>query len=319
MKHSAYVGLVALILLGAFPILADPGTLAAQAPELQGGVRGHVASDAGGPIGGAWVNAADAGGNVVNSAITSADGAYDLSSLPPGSYQLTASARGHKDGNASVLVSGAVPVEKDFKLVHTGPVISGSVTDGKTGRGVANATVEASWSFSCKYDQPCPMMGTAAPSGGTSMMQPMPTSTATKSDGSYVIAVEAGHYSLRAFKDNYRDAYGEVEAQGATQMDFKLVPLSAKNSALEGRVLDAKSGKAIPNAWVNAYPYQAPPPMGDCPPNAACATDASGAPAPAMMPCCCCDYEGNSTQADDQGHYKLGLRAGSYMVSASAQ
>lgn len=303
MKLGASSAAFALILVMSVPLLADPQTSAQAA--LGGAIQGKVSSDVGGPLGGAFVNAVDAGGNTQGSSMTEPDGSYALKGLAPGTYKVTATGRGHADANATVVVA-AVPVTQDFTLKHTGSVIRGTVLDGATGKGIEGVRIDATGGTSCPPNQPCILAGEAR-----SMMVAAPTSTLSGAGGKYALGVEPGSYQLHASKEGWRETWQQVEAQQDATMDLKLTKTPPHNSVLQGRVTDAKTGAPIADAYVNAYPNYPPQPA--CPPDADCA-------AVAVMPCCGDGFwTGNSTQTDREGRYKMLMYAGDYVLSAGAQ
>lgn len=316
---------VAVILLVGLPTVSVPQAIAPSHPEvaLDGGVRGVVASDLGGPLGGAVVVAEREGEQV--SAFTDADGRYQLD-LGAGSWALQASARGHGTRNATaVVVAGGVGSERNFTLPHTGPALRGTVRDAKTGAAVAGATVEAHQDAACRPDQPCPMMEVAP------AYYKMPLQTRSGADGKYALGLDGeGPVNLRVAKDGYRDHWVSIDVQGDTTQDLRLEAVPPKNAVLEGRVVDAKTGAPVAKAWVSAWPGSppraagadepaagggasgsagttiAPSPPVDCPPEADCIDPR------------CCYVEGNSTQTDSDGRFRMGMHPGDFQVSVGA-
>jgi hypothetical protein len=310
LRSLGIVAAVSLLLLVAVPTVSVPVGFAQVATDLGGSVAGTITSDLDAPLGGAIVSVEDASGSTAGSAVSNPDGSYLIESVAAGSYTLRASARGHAEAEKDIIVGGSLATDEDLVLQHTGSVVRGSVTDGRTSEAVPGATIEAQWSYNCKPDAPCPL----AESRDVAMMQPMPTSTVSGRDGGYAISVEPGHYSLRAWKEGFQDAYAELEAaeDGDATINLQLNSIPPRTAALQGQVTDGKTGQPVRDAWVNAWPYYEPEPAADCPPGADC-------PASSTMPVRCCYYnEGNSTSVDEGGHYKMGMYAGRFMVSAYA-
>lgn len=334
MNRATFVGAIAIVLLVAFPALSVPQAVAPSHPvfDTQGGVHGHVLSDLGGPLGGAVVVASRStatGGTSEGSTVwTEPDGSYTLK-LSSGTWNLNVTARAHAGRNASVVVvSESIGAERNFTLVHTGPAIKGIVRDAKTGAGIAGVTVEAHQdnNFRCSPGMACPAVMAES--------YRAPLATRTGADGRYALAVdEKGMVNLRAWRDGYREAWMSIEVQGDTTQDLKLSPMAPKNAVLEGTVTDAKTGRPIANAWVNAYPNYdhrlaaegstSDPATGGGSSGSAGSTvvvdcaDADGAFRDCAAPPCC--QEGNSTQTDSSGRYRMAMYPGTYQFNVGAQ
>lgn len=335
---------VAVILVVGFPSLTVPQT-SAQTSPLVGEVSGFVHSDLGAPLANAIVVAtSNASGSEAQTVYTDEAGHYGLK-LTAGTWRLNVTARAH-DGKAEqvVALAGGVPVEKNFTLVHNGPAIKGKVLDAKTGAPVAEAWVEAypNSGYRCNPNEPCPLAADA-PASGAVMPESyrMPYTTRTKADGTYGVAIDrndAGSVNLRAWKENYRDSYQTIEVTGDTTADLRLEPIPPRSAVLEGRVVDAKTGAPIADAWVNAWPtYDEVQAMeretriaqegsasgggtagsaGSTEPAAPPAVAPSVAPSPAIYPCC--QFEGNSTQTDRDGRFRMAMHPGTYQFSVGA-
>lgn len=321
LRRAAPLAAVAMILLVAYPTLSVPEAVAPSHPQtvpppvrFEGGVKGFVLSDAGSPLWNAWVTAT---GNGVNqTSFTGPDGSY-LLGLPAGQYQLTAGARAHASRNATVLVLGELPVEQNFTLDHTGPVLKGTVRDAKTGAGLGKAQVEVQveGAFGCKPDAPCPL--DARPG-----FYVQPYLVMTGPEGGYAVAVEqGGNAGVRAWRDGYREAWELVAIDGDTVLDLQLQPFPPKSAVLQGTVRDAKAGKPIESAWVSAWPSQ---PRAAAEPPAGAEPSSGTMPSPTVVcpdggdcpePCC---TEGNSSQTDAEGRFRMDMYPGEYTLSVGA-
>jgi protocatechuate 3,4-dioxygenase beta subunit len=314
---------IGLIVLLAYPALPLPLAVGQEAPvpppvSTQGTLAGFVLSDVGFPLGGARVHAEGAGTS--SEAVSNADGSYALG-LASGVWNITVSAAGHATRNASAVVAPAGTAQ-NYTLDHTGSVVRGTVRDGASGRGVADAVVSADPGYDCK-SSPCPMAADTRP-----ILYRPPTSTVTARDGSYALAVEPGTVVLAASKAGYGDTSQQVDASKDAQQDLKLLAIPPQSAVLQGTVTDAKTGQPLADAWVSAYPnvmYAQPAPA-SAPPADANSTSAGsgGAAAPSgaiAMPCYGCGPypQGNSTQTDRSGHYRMAMFPGTYNLNVGAQ
>jgi hypothetical protein len=306
---------VSLVLLFAVPALTVPSAtgqfiVSDPPPET---IIGHVRSDVGAPLGGALLHAESQDGSAAD-AMSEPDGSYAIQAAI-GVWQVTVTASGHDEANASVVVASMGAVQ-DFTLAHHGSVVRGHVRDAKAGAAVGNATVSASGPYQDCKTSPCPL-GAEGGSAMPAYYRP-PTSTLTRGDGSYAIGVERGGVSLQVTQDGYRDGYASVDASEDATQDFALEKVPPKNAVLQGTVTDAKTGEPIADAWVSAWPAYPPYP---CRPEAPCLADstapsgAEGMPAPPPDGCC---YEGNSTQTDAQGRFRMAMYPGNYTLSVGA-
>lgn len=300
-----------LVLLIAYPTLTVPEAVAPShpepAPQFEGGVAGVVRSDVDAPLGGALVRALAGGGEEAARGISEPDGSYRLA-LPPGAYTVVAGARAHREANASVVVSGALPAQQGFLLEHTGFVLRGVVRDARSGAGLAGALLEAHQKIDCVgIWEPCPADDPA--SFG-------PLSTLSGEDGRYALAVEEGHVALRASKAGYRAAWQDAEVRRDIVLDLALQPQPPKNAVLEGRVIDARTGEPVANAWVSAWPNQVVILEGEARSVGSEDTPASPAIYPPPPDCCA---EGNSTQTDREGLFRMEMFPGEYGVNAGAE
>lgn len=335
MKRIGIAAAVAVILVVGLPTLAVPQVMAQTPPspvvDVGGSVQGYVLSDLGGPIAGASIVASsNASGGEPQTVFSDQEGFYALK-LGAGTWRLNVTARAH-DGKADnvVALAGGVPVQKNFTLDHNGWVLRGKVADAKTGAALAGVTVEAhpSSAYRCAPGEPCPL---AAESG---MAMPefyrMPYTTRTGADGSYALAIdknEAGFVSVRAWKENYRDGYAELEVKADATQDLRLEPIPPKTAVLEGRVVDAKTGAPIADAWVSAWPsydevraMEGEAASGGGTSGSAGSTEPAApdrvAPSPAVYPCC--QFEGNNTSTDRDGRFRMGMHPGTYQFSVGA-
>ncbi|WP_175480088.1 carboxypeptidase-like regulatory domain-containing protein [Natrinema salaciae] len=159
------------------------------AESTTGTIGGVVTDAAGEPVANATVAAGD------QQTTTSESGCYALV-LEPGEYALAVSADGYENASEDVTVDAGTTttVNVTLELESTTGTVEGTVTDAD-GEPVANATVTAG-------DQ----------------------EATTDANGSYVLELEAGDYTVTVSADGYEDASEDVtvEADATTTADVTL-------------------------------------------------------------------------------------------------
>lgn len=204
-----------------------------------GSITGFVRNDVGAAIEGARVEIT--GGPATHlgwSAITGADGRYELSLLPPSTYRLRATADGYEAKEADgVLVDPGEETVQSFDLVPAGTSDMGSVygtvrDDDTVPNPVPGATVRV----------------VAGPSGTVNR------TTTTGADGSYELAdLPPGTYALRVSAAGFDDANASgivVNAGGRTSYDFLLTRSVVTTGRIRGFVRDAAGNVELAGASV---------------------------------------------------------------------
>jgi len=152
---------------------------------------------------------------------TDAAGHYTLSSVPVGTYQVTATATGYVAQSQPVTVSTGATTTQNFALARAG-TITGTVSDAGTSQAISGATV--------------------AYSGG---------STTTDAAGHYTLSgLAAGTYTVTAAASAHvsQNQTVTVSAGGATTQNFAL---AASPGAITGAVTDNGSGQPLGGATVS--------------------------------------------------------------------
>ncbi len=209
-------------------VTVTPGGTAAQdfpLTPLPGSISGRV-TDAvtGAPTSGATVSYTT--GGITTTATTDATGSYSLSSVPPGSYSVTAAATGYNSQSQTVLVSSNTAANQNFSLAPLPGSISGRLTDNLTSMPVGGATVSY------------------AVSGVT-------TTVTADTNGNYAISnLTEGSYSLTAAAGGYSSLTQSLSLGpgGSVTANFALAPLPG---IINGAVSDVSTGKAIAGALVS--------------------------------------------------------------------
>jgi hypothetical protein len=185
-----------------------------------GSVSGTVVSSLGGAIAGATVSYS--GGNTT----TDSNGNYSLSSVPPGTIQLTASAAGFQSSTQTVNIQSGANTTANFTLAvapSTGTV-TGTITNASTGAVISGATV--SWS------------------GGSTM---------SNSSGVYTLTgVTAGTVQLTASAAGFQSSTQTVNVQSgaSTTANFALA-VAASPGTVTGQVTNISTGGVISGATVS--------------------------------------------------------------------
>lgn len=171
------------------------------------------------PLGGVPVAGANLlmEGPTVRSASTDESGNASLSSLPPGSYQITVQAPGFQRITRTIPITARTTASERFILIPAQGVVSGSIRDAATGGGLTGATVRLT---------------------GVGVDRKVTTDDA----GSYVFsAVPIGTYAIEAQRSGYGPA-PSVAAQvtaatpGFTAADIRLTRADGR---IEGTVTGA--------------------------------------------------------------------------------
>ncbi len=214
-------------------------------------VTGKVLGDKGQAIPGASVYAC-CSGNDSQSVPTAQDGSFALSTVAGTRSFSVSQARGFQDLNQELFVDGTSPVE--FRLVPVPPqdaTLSGVVKD-QDGTPVAGVQVTV-YSYP---NQPQPAYsgdGSAKPASSNSpAYYPYyggSNYTVAGADGRYKIHVYGGgSVSVSVSKEGYAsfNANPTVAVGESKAFDITLQKYPAKTARIEGTVLDAATGKAVP-------------------------------------------------------------------------
>ena len=165
--------------------------------------------------------------------VTAADGSYSLSGLTPGAVTVSASKNGYASvGGAGTIVAGSV-------LVFSPSLLLQGQTTGSTGSVIGQAVDAAS----------------LAPLAGVAVTVETTGKTAISgADGKFnVTGIPAGTYPVSFTLSGYATkSYAAVLVGAGSATDFQAVSLAKAIStvALQGKVTDINSGKAISQATV---------------------------------------------------------------------
>ncbi|HEX9562482.1 MAG TPA: carboxypeptidase regulatory-like domain-containing protein [Gemmatimonadaceae bacterium] len=191
---------------------------------LPGTLSGTVTDAASGaPIAGASVTTQPA----TTTAITNSQGAFTISGVPAGSYNVTASHAGYSPGSANGVVGPGQAVTVNIALAPVPGTISGVITNASNGAPIAGATV--------------------------STVPPTATVT-TNAQGSYTIPnVPPGTYTVNATSAGFNpnSAPAAVTSSQVATTDIALTPLPG---GIMGVVTDASNGAPIAGATVTTVP-----------------------------------------------------------------
>jgi predicted MPP superfamily phosphohydrolase len=177
--------------------------LSTGSPLGQGYIQGQVKdASTNKAIQGATV---EASGPATSSTTTDSNGNYTLT-LPPGTYTLTASASGYQSQTKTgITVATGKTTTVDFALSPLAQLgcIKGRVTDAVSRQGLKGAKVEAKG--------------------------PITASTTTDSDGSYILPLPPGQYSVTASIPNFYQSLTKTNVNVIkgrdTKLDFALTPI----------------------------------------------------------------------------------------------
>lgn len=195
------------------------------------------------------------------SAITDGNGRYRIASYP-GTYQVTARADGFGWITRELTLTQDATTRGDFALDPVPPMdalITGYVTDAETGKPVAGAQVTSSnleWGV---YNS------TWTDANGRYSIRTMPGYTQVWINGwariepapmmARDLAIAPGEPYPDGGGGSTRNYYPWTDARtlasGANEVSIALKPKPEPTQILHGYVVDAQSGKALANAWVN--------------------------------------------------------------------
>lgn len=189
-------------------------------------IAGIVVDTAGKPLPDIYVNASSPNFNGGPMEATGPDGKFHIKSLAEGTYTLQAHSQnswGNRPQNNQEITVAQGEAVTDVRLVlERGPssTISGRITNGK-GEPVKDANVRA-----------------YSPTGGGG------ANIQSDADGKYELSVdEGGTFHMNVYHQNYSMQEREGVESGARNVDFRL----EGRGSVEGQVLDAATGKPIPN------------------------------------------------------------------------
>ncbi|MEK6975425.1 MAG: carboxypeptidase regulatory-like domain-containing protein [Candidatus Thermoplasmatota archaeon] len=177
------------------------------------------------------------------------DGRYTVA-VQAGYWSIDVQAPGFQTTSQQLLVDGS---DINFELVRIPPQdgrLTGLVHD-QDGTPVADARVALYSYGDCCYAYPMEASSDAASSsrpsyGGENY-------TVTDGQGRFTMGAYPGENGLSVSKDGYAYHSRSVSiAKGpATSVDVELMKYPAKTARIEGTVVDAKTGKGVPNVYVN--------------------------------------------------------------------
>jgi large repetitive protein len=175
-------------------------------------VQGTITDGNNNNVGGAAVSLIDGSGHVVTTVYSNANGAYSIGNVTPGQYTVKVSANGYQTVTQNETVGDGQTVQADIALQsnsNSSPSITGTVTDGITGKFVAGATV------TIKNSQGS-VVGTAMTGDG----------------GSYtIIGLPAGSYSETLSANNYETTSQSniaVTTEKLTTVNNTMMPYTGK-------------------------------------------------------------------------------------------
>lgn len=182
------------------------------------------------PVRGATLLVTD-GGALVASALTDANGQYQIDQLNPGSYTITTSSITYQTGSQGVSVSSSQITIVDFALQNQPGMIAGQIVDQSTGLSLAGATITVS--------------------NGSNVLGTM----LSDSNGNYVMnGLMPGSYTVRAALNTYQTTLQSaiVTAAATTTVNFSLIP---DPGSVSGQVTNT-SGELVTGASVAIYALQ---------------------------------------------------------------
>ena len=166
-------------------------------------------------------------GTVIGSATTASNGTYTISSLPAGSYTVTAALTNYTTGSSAATVTQNQTTTVNFALLPNPGTIAGTVTDSITHLAISSATITVT-------------------QGATTIA----TST-TDGSGNYSIGgIYPGTYSVQASKTNYTTQTQSsvvVASNATTTASFALVP---QTGSLSGTVTNAVTSATLNGATI---------------------------------------------------------------------
>ncbi len=212
-------------------------------------------------------------------AVTDENGGWQLPSVDPGRYMISATAEGFIPAvNADVRVKGRDDQPINLSLTAGGALLSGTITD-IGGGPIEGVLVRVT-------DDSQPDFGFNLPS----------LAAITNEDGEYRLQVATGRYGISTFHSDYvAEARLTHVPEGGRSEDFKLVP----GSTIEGVVLARPDGTPVADARVTFSDSRVGDFGGDITSN--------------MSP------DGSVVMTDENGRFRLtGLRAGVVALMARA-
>ncbi|WP_281658304.1 carboxypeptidase regulatory-like domain-containing protein [Halobacillus sp. Cin3] len=182
-------------------------------------INGTVTDINGMPIQGASVRVVDRNGTVVGIGFTSADGAFAIGNLPPGSYTLIFRAAGFGDFVTGVILSQGEATVVDAVLEAFAGTVTGIVFDTRTDLPVAGARLEVR----------------RLEDGSTTIV----TGTSSDSAGAYIVrGLSPGVYTITASVTGYGTNIVTVVVETGETERIN-IPLSSLSGGVEGQILDA--------------------------------------------------------------------------------
>ncbi len=195
---------------------------------LPGFIAGTVKNASTNPIPGALIEVYD-GMTVIGKGTTDANGKYNISGIPPGTYTVVASAYTYRSQSVGATVTAGMTTTVNFTLQSDPGTIAGTVTDATTGSPIKSASIRI---FQ-----------------GTTLI----SSALTDSSGFYqATGIFPGQYDVVAEATGY-----QTKTSGVTIIDDSTVivdfELLSNPGTLEGTITDATTTNPIEGASVDVY------------------------------------------------------------------
>lgn len=258
--------------------------------------------------------------NGSKSATTGGDGRYSVA-VQAGYWSVSVHAPGFQPSSQHILVDGG---DIDVELLRIPPQdgrVTGTVKD-QDGTPVADARVAIYNYGGCCYTYASEGTADKASSSGMAYPSSRPyysgeNYTFTDAQGRFSMGAYSGDNSLSVSKDGYahhsRGVF--VAKEQATAIDVELLKFPAKTARIEGQVVDAKTGKGIPNLYIGLQS----PAYGiyECSERAGAGTSGSGSSGrstePSIMPYPAPDYAGCAIKTSSDGTFE-GLVTPGYAI-----
>jgi hypothetical protein len=192
-----------------------------------------------GPRGGGFGGMRLVTGDESENAFQSADGTFELTDVPPGKWNVTASAPGYRPAEVAGIQIGEGETKEGVVLsLNKGSSVSGRVLDPRRGTGVPNASV--SWSEGSGASQFPGAAAIARLSGDSNAVS-------TDADGRYrLVGLPAGKITVAAEHPDYLEVSRQVEVEDDATVDLTL----SLGGSIAGTVVGKGGRSAVAGAQV---------------------------------------------------------------------